>query len=60
MIGVYAIDLDAVLLSWLQFAFMISFHIVFPSFTIGFASHLAFLEGTWLGMREERVLRLCH
>jgi cytochrome d ubiquinol oxidase subunit I len=41
-------DWDAILLSRLQFAFTISFHIIFPSFTIGLASYLAVLEGLWL------------
>src|SRR4051812_35874374 len=36
-------DLDALLLSRLQFAFTIAFHIIFPSFTIGLASYLAVL-----------------
>jgi cytochrome d ubiquinol oxidase subunit I len=39
---------DAILLSRLQFAFTIAFHIIFPSFTIGLASYLAVLEGLWL------------
>ena len=43
-----AMDLDAALLARLQFAFTISFHIIFPSFTIGLASFLAVLEGLWL------------
>ncbi|MES2723475.1 MAG: cytochrome ubiquinol oxidase subunit I [Pseudomonadota bacterium] len=41
-------DLDALILSRLQFAFTIAFHIIFPSFTIGLASFLAVLEGLWL------------
>ncbi len=40
--------MDALLLSRLQFAFTIAWHIVFPSFTIGLASYLAVLEGLWL------------
>jgi cytochrome d ubiquinol oxidase subunit I len=36
--------LTALLLSRLQFAFTISFHIIFPAFTIGLAAWLAFLE----------------
>ena len=32
----------------IQFAFTVSFHIVFPAFTIGLASYLAVLEGLWL------------
>lgn len=41
-------DFDALLLSRLQFAFTIGFHIIFPAFTIGLASFLAVLEGLWL------------
>src|SRR5215475_13800770 len=41
-------DLDAVLLSRLQFAFVVSFHIVFPAFTIGLAAWLATIEGVRL------------
>ena len=44
---------DAVVLSRLQFAFTIAFHIIFPSFTIGLASFLAVLEGLWLATRRE-------
>ncbi|MEW6669330.1 MAG: cytochrome ubiquinol oxidase subunit I [Thermodesulfobacteriota bacterium] len=40
--------LDATLLARLQFAFTISFHILFPAFTIGLASWLAVLEWRWL------------
>lgn len=46
-------DFDALLLSRLQFAFTIAFHIIFPSFTIGLASYLAVLEGLWLVTRRE-------
>ena len=39
-------DLDPVLLSRIQFAFpFISFHIIFPAFTIGLAAWLATIEG---------------
>jgi cytochrome d ubiquinol oxidase subunit I len=41
-------EFDALLLSRLQFAFTIGFHIIFPAFTIGLASFLAVLEGLWL------------
>ena len=41
-------EFDPVLLSRIQFAFTISFHIIFPSFTIGLASMLAVIEGLWL------------
>lgn len=39
---------DALLLARIQFAFTISFHFLFPAFTIGLASYLAVLEGLWL------------
>lgn len=41
-------ELDPVLLSRLQFAFVISFHIIFPAFTIGLAAWLTTLEGVRL------------
>ena len=41
-------DLDPVFLSRIQFAFLISFHIIFPSFTIGLAAWLATIEGARL------------
>jgi cytochrome d ubiquinol oxidase subunit I len=51
-------DLDPVLLSRLQFAFTISFHIIFPSFTIGLAAYLATLEVLWGWTGAERYKRL--
>ena len=36
-------DFDPVLLARLQFAFTISFHIIFPSFTIGLSAYIATL-----------------
>jgi cytochrome d ubiquinol oxidase subunit I len=41
-------NLDPVLLSRVQFAFTVAFHILFPAFTIGLASWLAVLEWRWL------------
>jgi cytochrome d ubiquinol oxidase subunit I len=41
-------DLDPVLLSRIQFAFLVSFHIIFPAFTIGLAAWLATIEGVRL------------
>jgi cytochrome bd ubiquinol oxidase subunit I len=40
-------DLDPVLLARFQFAFTISFHIIFPSFTIGLSAYIATLEVLW-------------
>jgi len=42
------VDFTALLLSRLQFAFTVSFHIIFPSFTIGLAAWLTVLEGLYL------------
>src|SRR6187399_2337272 len=39
---------DALTLARMQFAFTVSFHIIFPAFTIGLASYLAVLEALWL------------
>src|ERR1700761_3805195 len=41
-------DLTALLLSRLQFAFTVSFHIIFPSFTIGLVAWLTVLESLHL------------
>ena len=46
-------ELDALLLSRLQFAFTIAYHIIFPSFSIGLASYLMVLEGLWLTTRND-------
>ncbi len=41
-------DFDPTLLARIQFAFTISFHIVFPALSIGLASFLAMVEWRWL------------
>lgn len=46
-------EFDPVLLSRIQFGFTISFHIIFPSLTIGLASWLAVVEGIWLKTGNE-------
>lgn len=51
-------DFDALLLSRIQFAFVIAFHILFPAFTIGLAAFLAACEGLWLKTRREVFRRL--
>jgi cytochrome d ubiquinol oxidase subunit I len=50
--------LDAVLLARIQFAFTITFHILFPAFTIGLASWLAMLEFLWLRTGKDAYLSL--
>lgn len=46
------VDPTTVLLSRIQFGFVISFHIIFPAFTIGLASWLAFLAGMYLKTKQ--------
>ena len=46
--------LDPVLLARIQFAFTVSFHIVFPAMSIGLASFLAVVEGCWLKTGDQR------
>ncbi|WP_411833091.1 cytochrome ubiquinol oxidase subunit I [Pseudoxanthomonas mexicana] len=49
---------DAVFLARLQFAFTVSFHFIFPAFSIGLASFLAVLEFLWLRTRRQVYLDL--
>ena len=49
---------DAVLLSRLQFAFVVAFHFLLPAFTIGLASYIAVLEGLHLATRRPVYLRI--
>ncbi|WP_137392462.1 cytochrome ubiquinol oxidase subunit I [Rhodoligotrophos defluvii] len=49
---------DALTLARMQFAFTVSFHFIFPSFSIGLASYLAVLEGLWLKTGRETYLNL--
>ena len=48
----------ALILARAQFAFTISFHFLFPAFTIGLASYLAVLEGLWLKTGRDHYLSL--
>ena len=50
--------IDAVVLARAQFAFTMSFHIIFPAFSIGLASYLAVLEALWLWTKREVFLNL--
>ncbi|MEK8139264.1 cytochrome ubiquinol oxidase subunit I [Morganella morganii] len=52
--------LSALELARIQFAFTVSFHIIFPAITIGLASFLAVLEGMWLKTRNEDYKKLFH
>ena len=52
--------LTALELARIQFAFTVSFHIIFPAITIGLASFLAVLQGLWLKTRDEEYIKLFH
>ncbi|MBU1316936.1 MAG: cytochrome ubiquinol oxidase subunit I [Alphaproteobacteria bacterium] len=51
-------NFDAIVLARFQFAFTVSFHIIFPAFSIGLASYLAVLQGLWLWTKQEVYLEL--
>jgi cytochrome d ubiquinol oxidase subunit I len=50
--------LDPILLSRIQFAFVVSFHAVFPVFSIGIASFVALLEGLYYKTGDDVYARL--
>ena len=51
-------DFDPVLLARLQFAFTISFHIIFPSFTIGLSAYIATLSAMALVTGNDHYRRI--
>lgn len=51
-------DLDPLLLSRLQFAWVVAWHILLPAFTVGIASYIAVLEGLRLVTGREIYLRI--
>lgn len=51
-------EFTALFLSRLQFAFTVSFHIIFPSMSIGLAAFLALVEYLHLRTRDELYLRI--
>jgi cytochrome d ubiquinol oxidase subunit I len=52
------VELDPVLLSRFQFAFVVAFHILLPAFTVGLAAFIAVLEGLHVVRRDVLYLRL--
>ncbi|NEX63943.1 cytochrome ubiquinol oxidase subunit I [Noviherbaspirillum galbum] len=50
--------MDALLLSRIQFAWVIAFHILLPAFTVGLACYVATLEVRWWITKDDRVRRL--
>jgi cytochrome bd ubiquinol oxidase subunit I len=51
-------DFDPVLLARIQFAFTVSFHIIFPAFTIGLSAFIAVLLLMWHRTGAEKYHRL--
>ncbi len=50
--------LSALTLARMQFAFTVSFHFIFPSFSIGLASYLLVLEALWIRTGRDVYLQL--
>ena len=51
-------SLDPALLARIQFGFTVSFHIIFPTISIGLAMFLAITEGLWLKTRDTLYLQI--
>jgi cytochrome d ubiquinol oxidase subunit I len=49
---------DPIVLARIQFAFTVSFHIIFPTISIGLAMFLAIVEGLWLKTRDPLYLEI--
>jgi cytochrome d ubiquinol oxidase subunit I len=54
----HVMHLDPVLLARLQFGFIIAYHIIFPTFTIGIAIYVASLEVLWGWTGVDRYKRI--
>ena len=50
--------LDPGILARIQFAFTVSFHIIFPTISIGLAMFLAIVEGMWLKTKDSLYLQI--
>src|SRR6202012_2536768 len=50
--------LDPVILSRLQFGWVIAWHILLPGFTVGIASYIALMEGLYFIRGQEIYLRI--
>ena len=51
-------SLDPALLARIQFGFTVSFHIIFPTISIGLAMFLAIIEGLWLKTKDPLYLQI--
>src|SRR6266851_3275415 len=50
--------LDPAMLARIQFAFTVSFHIIFPTMTIGLSAFLVVVEGLWLKTKNPLYLEI--
>lgn len=51
--------LDTVVLSRIQFAFTVGFHILFPTLNLGLAVFLSIMEGMWLKTHNPIYIKIC-
>ena len=51
-------SLNPAALARVQFAFTVSFHIIFPTMSIGLAMFLAVIEGLWLKTKDDLYLQI--
>nr|WP_175800550.1 cytochrome ubiquinol oxidase subunit I [Burkholderia anthina] len=50
--------MDTVILARIQFGLTVTFHIIFPTMSIGLATFLAIFEGLWLKTRDPLYLKI--
>src|ERR1700744_1406328 len=51
-------SLNPATLARVQFAFTVSFHIIFPTMSLGLAMFLAVIEGLWLKTKDDLYLQI--
>src|ERR1700693_4385082 len=51
-------NIDPVFLSRVQFLLTVTFHIIFPTMSIGLAMFLTLIEALWLKTKDELYLRI--
>ena len=51
--------MTALMLSRIQFAFTIAFHILFPAFSIGLATFLVVMETVWITTKNALYKNIC-
>lgn len=51
--------MDPILISRLQFAFTITFHILYPAFSIGLVSFITLMEACWLKTHKKIYYNIC-